>query len=253
MTKSKVSFTLTVPKGFKNVQQCHFSIQAGARPVQNLITLNIRDIQWLKSGDGAGMWLGSQNGVVLMYDETSDVLLFAMRQSNDISRYILESFQHYIWPGETNIRTIAMGEGKLRIVPFMFCSSIAASLDTVVRVMYEDDRERIRFNPIYGFELLGNSWGVGPILRLPIISLQRQVMIGIMRQLQNLESIPMRERTVANWTEMERLTKIIRQSADTVVIECVLCSNEAIGRAKHSGIPYCSQMCAKIDSRLKKN
>lgn len=250
LVKSKIAFNVSVPKGFRNISRCRFYLQGSGRNVVNIGDLNIKDMKGMVANK---MWIAvAQDKSLLMYDEESNFVVVSIPQSNVIKNYILETFQQYIWPNETKIRTIASGEGKLRIVPFDFCSNVADAIDTVMQVVFQDDKKRVRFSPIYGFELMEKPWGVGTIARLPIVPLQRQVMIGIMKQLQALESIPMRERTTANWEEMEKLTKVIRSASAMMNIEaCALCSKPATIRAKANDKLYCSQGCAKKQIKKK--
>lgn len=244
LAKSKITFTAKVPKGFKNIQQCDFFIQGGNRNVVPFLTINPRGAEGVTNGN---VWVISQAKAVLINDLEADTISVTVSQSAEVKTYILSVFQHYVYQNETSIKTMSLGEGKLRIFPLQFCTNLASAVNTTLKVIFRDDEERVRLNPIYGFELSGKPWGTNAMIRLPIVSLKRQIMIGFMTQLKDLEDIPMNQRTTAVWSEMERLIKIIKTSSEIMVIECVVCSNVATLRNEQTRKPYCSKKCAQKD------
>lgn len=244
LTKSKITFTAQVPKGFRNIRQCNFFIQGANRNVFPFLTINPRGAEGLANDN---VWVMSQSRAVLINDLDADTISVTVPQSTEIKAYILSVFQHCVYQNETIIRTFALGRNQLRIFPLQFCTNLASAVNTTLKVIFQDDEERVRLNPIYGLEAKGKPWRRTAPLRLPIISLKRQAMIELMRRLQDLEAIPFNQRTTAVWSEMEKLTKIIRTSSEIMVIECVVCTNVATLLNEQTRKPYCSKKCAQKD------
>lgn len=228
LINNKIRFVLNVDPNFRESELYSFQLRGGTLDPVDLKTINIRGKEGVTNGT---TWVATyDNDMILIHDTAENTITVTMSQSRAVREYILETFRHYVYPQETEIISVSN-----QIIPSLFCTTVASVLDKVLQIMYDDSKERVQCSL---------EWGNCVIHKLPMMSFQRHIMISIMKNLQTLESIPISERTQAQWTEIMKLAQTIAYASKHLYIECQMCENQAKLKNENDGTLYCSRKCA---------
>ncbi len=246
LTKSNITFKMHVPPSITQGARFQFMLKGGQTgPITILdMDVNARNIQWQKV---AGLQIHTAGQTIVSFNEKEKVVTITLPQSAEHKRYILGVFQAYIFPEETSIDTISLTNHKFRIVPRDFCTRLATGIDKILQVAFNDTATRVNYSPVHGLQWGNARIGDGAIFKLPIQTLERTIMLKMMKELTTLEAIPMSKRTPAQWKEMVQLLTTIQYASErmSISLNCMVCKTvEASWRAiENPDNLFCSNRC----------